>query len=58
MTDSPVEPDPTQAPLPEADPGDAAGTTPGLDPDSVGEPPEPDEQDPGGPDTQIAPEKD
>jgi hypothetical protein len=58
MTSSPAEPDPTDAALPDRDPGDEEAA--GPDASELTEPPAgaPDDQDPGGPDTQLAAEKD
>ena len=60
MTQTPQNPEPESAPLPEGDIGDDRESIPGAGPVSAGdEPPEPDAQsDTGGPDTQLSPNKD
>jgi hypothetical protein len=57
MTNLPAD-ESVNAPLPERDPGDEEATGPSAA--DVSEPPAgaPDDQDPGGPDTQLAPQKD
>ncbi len=58
MTSSPAGQDPADAPLPDRDPGEEEAV--GPDAADLTEPPAgaPDDQDTGGPDTQLAPEKD
>lgn len=59
MTDSPLEHIPAQAPIEGADPGEDREVSSGADTDTPDPPHAPaDGQDPGGPDTQLAAEKD
>ena len=59
MTESPLEHTPAQAPLEGADPGEDREVLPGSDTDTPDAPHAPaDGEDPGGPDTQLAPDKD
>ena len=59
MTETPQNPDPDSAPLPAEDIGDDRGAIPGVGPTTPGEvPPEGAGDETGGPDVQLAPDKD
>ena len=60
MSETPLNPKPGRTAMPDTDIGDDEGAIPGVGPTDAGEePPEPDaDEDTGGPDSQLSPNKD